>query len=376
MTDKDAPSNHGPGWWVWFRTKVLLLPPGVPLTHSTKREEKAKRKAAAQGETSPGAETANPYLSLSPAPAPAAAPAPPAAETSPWAVEEESSLWVAVSKVLRIAAIIALLFVTIVGIRQLIAPTQSQTVVQQVEDESFPAAGSDVARRHAAAYLTVSPEEEAGDERDRLLGLDATEGEQEQLDVSGRQGFTQGAVVRIAQIDQTRARATVSGLLTDYTRKGESWSAGATRPVAVEMTLVADETGTVRVQGSPALVSTTPGPVALAAAPDAGSDSAVTTATSEAAASFFQSYGADADVTASVAPGSNITGLDGAAALDGVSRWTVHEGDENTHSATAEVRWTLPSGVSMTQTYSLTLTRVSGNETGGWQIAAITGGSN
>lgn len=374
MTDKDAPSNYGPGWWVWFRTKVLLLPPGVPLTHSTKREEKAKRKAAAQGESSPAAETANPYLSLGTAAAPAAPG--PAAETSPWAVEEESSLWVAVSKVLRIAAIIALLFVTIVGIRQLIAPTQSQTVVQQVEDESFPAAGSDVARRHAAAYLTVSPEEEAGDERDRLLGLDATEGEQEQLDVSGRQGFTQGAVVRIAQIDETRAHATVSGLLTDYTRKGESWSAGATRPVAVEMTLVADETGTVRVQGSPALVSTTPGPVAVAAEPDAGSDSAVTTATSEAAASFFQSYGADADVTASVAPGSSITGLDGAAALDGVSRWTVHEGDEDTRSASAEVRWTLPSGVSMTQTYSLTLTRVSGNETGGWQIAAITGGSN
>lgn len=379
------PKKSGPAWWTWVRTHVFLMPPGVPLDHSAKRERKKGRQQQEQADTQ-GALDA---WIQAPAPAPAE-PAPDAAggvqaagagstSAGSWAVENENTFSAALAKVLRVLLIVALIFVCVVGMRQLIWPTQATTVVQEVEAEQFPtAAGVEVATRNVSAYLSIDPTEDALIARDRTLGLDSTSGgtsAQTSSDVKGKQAVNNLAVVRVSQIDDTHARALVTGVLTDYTESDGKWTAsGEPRPVAAEVLLVADETGTVSALGRPALVSTTPGPVAMARPEGAQHDTTVGTATRDAAESFFSSYGEDETVTASVAPGATIRGLNGGAALNEVTGWTVYEGDDKTRSARATVRWILPSGIELTQTYTLTLSSVSADTTGGWQISAVSGG--
>lgn len=372
--------NYGPQWWVWFRTHVLLWEPGVPLSTPSRKKRRSKQEAeevaaAATSNVDAWVQDAEP-APQAPAPAPPAAGAAAVPGDEPWAVEDEQNFSQALTKVLRGLLIAALVFVCLVGLRQIILPNRAETVVQEVASEAFPAAaGADVAARHATAYLTLDPDDAAVTQREATLALDSTapHGDDE---IEGKQTFTQTAVVRVAQIDPTHARALVTGVITDYTLEGEKWTAGEARPAAVEMLLTADESGTVTVQGEPALVSATPGPVATV--PDAGAntDGVATRETRTAAESFFASLGADETVTASVAPGRTITGLGGAAKLDAVTSWTVYDGSADARAAVAEVRWVLPSGVQVTETYTLTLASVSAEEAGGWQIAAVSGGAS
>lgn len=381
------PQKYGPAWWVWFRTHVLLIPPGVPLSHSEKR---ARKQAAAQREADSTQDTLDAWTQQPAAPAPAAAAPPSEASTASgsetassagsWAVENERTFSSALAKVLRVVLLVALLFICVVGLRQLIFPTKSTTTVQEVQAEAFPAAaGSEVAARQVTAYLNIDPADEALAARERSLALDSSSGSSEgslsSANVPGKQSVSNVAVVRVSQIDGTHARALVTGHLTDYTGKDGKWTAaGDPRPVAAEVQLLADETGAVSVVGRPALVATTPGPVATPPAAGAQQDTTVGTATQGAAESFFTSYGADETVTASVAPGATIAGLAGGATFDDLTGWTVYDGGGETRSALATVRWTLPSGIELTQTYTLTLSSVSADTTGGWQISAISGG--
>lgn len=389
----EMPQKHGPEWWVWFRTHVLLMPPGVPLSHSEKKVKKQAAKDAAQREalTGQGAGGLDAWIGK-PAEEPAAAPAHrPVRRTSSnaadedasagsFAVESEQTLGRALTRVLRVVAIIALVFVVVVGARQIFFPTESTNVVQQVESEQFPAAaGAEVATRQVGAYLTLDPDEAALDQRDAKLALDSESSESSSDttagSITGKQSVHDLAVVRVSQIDSTHARALVSGTITDYTKgKKDTWNEGKSRPIAAEVLLVADNTGAVKVSGRPALVSPTPGPVATPVPAKAQQDSATGTDTMPAAESFFSSYGADATVTASVAPGANIAGLHGAATFKQLNGWTVYGSGKDTRSAQATVQWALPSGVELTQTYTLTLSSVSADETGGWQISAISGG--
>lgn len=378
------PTKSGPAWWTWVRTHVFLMPPGVPLDHSTKRARKAAAQQQEQDDSQGALDawTQAPATPAPPATAPAAQREPRAAaagSAGSWAVENEKTFSAALAKVLRVALIVALVFICVVGLRQLIVPTQATTVIQEVEAEQFPtAAGAEVATRQVSAYLTIDPTDEALTARERTLGLDSTssgEGGLNSSSVQGKQTVSNLAVVRVSQIDSTRARAMVTGSLTDYAEEDGKWTAsGEPRPVAAEVLLVADETGAVSALGRPALVTTTPGPVAAARPEGAQQDTTVGTATQGAAESFFSSYGADETVTASVAPGASIGGLAGGAELNEVTGWTVYEGDTTTRSALATVRWTLPSGIELTQTYTLTLSSVSADTAGGWQISAISGG--
>lgn len=371
--------SNGPAWWVWVRTHVFLMPPGVPLNHSEKRAKKERAKAAQEGQADVlDAWTQRP---AEPAPKPASSPATPApAGTSAgsWAVENEKTFGAALAKVLRVLLIVALVFVCIVGLRQIIFPTEATTVVQEVEAETFPtAAGAEVATRQVAAYLTIDPADAALEARQQRLALDTSTGSGDRLDsasVSGKQSVSNLAVVRVAPLEDGRARALVTGTITDYTASGEDWTAGDPRPVAAEVLLVADDTGAVSALGRPALMATTPGPVAANPAKGVQQDSTVGSATQEAAESFFSSYGEDESVTASVAPGAEIAGLAGGAEFSSLRGWTVYEGGDNTRTALATVAWTLPSGIELTQTYTLTLSSVSADEAGGWQISAISGG--
>lgn len=370
--------SHGPAWWVWVRTHVFLMPPGVPLSYSEKRAKKEQAKTAQPDQ-------ANDLDAWTQPPAPAPAPAPQPSTTAPagtsagsWAIENEKTFGAALAKVLRVALIVTLVFVCIVGLRQIIFPSQATTVVQEVEAETFPtAAGAAVATRQVSAYLTIDPADEALEARQQALALDSASGSGDRLDsasVTGKQSVTDLAVVRVAPLDGGRARALVTGTITDYTASGEDWTAGEPRPVAAEVLLVADDTGAVSALGRPALIATTPGPVAASPAKGAQQDTTVGGATQEAAESFFSSYGEDESVTASVAPGADIAGLAGGAEFSSLRGWTVYEGGESTRTALATVAWTLPSGIELTQTYTLTLSSVSADEAGGWQISAISGG--
>lgn len=376
--------SHGPAWWVWVRTHVFLMPPGVPLNYSKKREKREqarKAKKSQQGQADALDAWTQP---LTPEPTPEPAPqrnssAPPAGVSAgSWAMENEKTFGAALAKVLRIALIVTLVFVCIVGLRQIIFPSQATTVVQEVESETFPAAaGAEVATRQVAAYLTIDPADEALAARQQALGLDSPSGSGDRLDsasVTGKQSVSDLAVVRVAPLDGGRARALVTGRITDYTADGEGWTAGEPRPVAAEVLLTADDTGTVSVLGRPALMATTAGPIATSPAEGAQQDTTVGGATQDAAESFFSSYGEDESVTASVAPGADIAGLAGGAEFSSLRGWTVYEGGESTRTALATVAWTLPSGIELTQTYTLTLSSVSADEAGGWQISAISGG--
>ncbi|WP_299306160.1 conjugal transfer protein [uncultured Brachybacterium sp.] len=372
--------SHGPAWWVWVRTHVFLMPPGVPLNYSKKREKKEqarKAKKSQQGQADALDAWTQP---LTPEPAPQRnSSAPPAgASAGSWAMENEKTFGAALAKVLRIALIVTLVFVCIVGLRQIIFPSQATTVVQEVESETFPtAAGAEVATRQVAAYLTIDPADAALAARQQAMALDSPNGSGDRLDsasVTGKQSVSDLAVVRVAQLDGGRARALVTGTITDYTADGEAWTAGEPRPVAAEVLLTADDTGTVSVLGRPALIATTPGPIATSPAEGAQHDTTVGGATQDAAESFFSSYGEDESVTASVAPGADIAGLAGGAEFSSLRGWTVYEGGESTRTALATVAWTLPSGIELTQTYTLTLSSVSADEAGGWQISAISGG--
>jgi len=370
--------NHGPAWWVWVRTHVFLMPPGVPLEYSEKRAKKEQAKKSQQG-ADPGA--LDPWTQpLAPAPRHSRSTSPASAGTSAgsWAVENEKTFGAALAKVLRVALIVTLVFVCIVGLRQLIFPTEATTVVEEVQAETFPtAAGAEVATRQVGTYLTIDPDEDALTAREQALALDSSSsstGGLNSASVTGKQSVSDLAVVRVAQLDGGRARALVTGMITDYAADGDKWTAGDPRPVAAEVLLVADETGAVSAVGRPALVATTPGPVAASPADAAQQDSTVGGSTQDAAESFFSSYGEDEAVTASVAPGVDIAGLAGGAEFSSLRGWTVYEGGEDTRSALATVAWTLPSGIELTQTYTLTLSSVSADETGGWQISAISGG--
>lgn len=372
--------SNGPAWWVWVRTHVFLMPPGVPLNYSEKREKKEQAKKAQQGQAGDLDAWTQPFT---PTPEPAATPqrtgsAPPAGTSAgSWAVENEKTFGAALAKVLRIALIVTLVFVCIVGLRQIIFPSQATTVVQEVESETFPtAAGAEVATRQVAAYLTIDPADEALAARQQAMALDSPNGsgDLDSASVTGKQSVSDLAVVRVAPLDGGRARALVTGTITDYTADGEDWTAGEPRPVAAEVLLTTDDTGAVSVLGRPALMATTPGPIATSPTEGAQQDTTVGGATQDAAESFFSSYGEDESVTASVAPGADIAGLAGGAEFSSLRGWTVYEGGESTRTALATVAWTLPSGIELTQTYTLTLSSVSADEAGGWQISAISGG--
>lgn len=389
MTDSTPPSQPT-GAWTWFRTYVLLMPPGVPLNHSEKRARKEREKQAAAGETvqpapagidpwTQAAKAATAPEPLEAAPAGTAtrrpAPAGPGSAGS-WAVENEKTFGSALAKVLRVVLIVALVFVVLVGLRQLIFPVESTTVVQEVESTQFPAAaGGEVAARQVGAYLNIDPAEDALADRDAVLALDGTStGISDSDGIAGKQTMSNVAVVRIAQIDGKRARALVTGTVTDYTATEGAWTPGAQRPIAAEVMLAADDTGAVTVVGRPSLVGTTPGTPAAAPPRNVAQDTTIGSATQDAGESFFSSYGADDQVTASVAPGASIVGLDGAATFERMTGWTVYEGNGKTRSAIATVTWSLPSGIEVTQTYALTLSSVSADDAGGWQISAISGG--
>src|SRR5690625_6268624 len=95
--------NHGPAWWVWVRTHVFLMPPGVPLEYSEKRAKKEQAKKSQQG-ADPGA--LDPWTQpLAPAPRHSRSTSPASAGTSAgsWAVENEKTFGAALAKVLRVA---------------------------------------------------------------------------------------------------------------------------------------------------------------------------------------------------------------------------------------------------------------------------------
>lgn len=387
MPDPTPPSKPT-GAWAWFRTYVLLMPPGVPLNYSEKRARKERAEQAAAGEapqpqaTGLDSWTQAARSATAPAADDTAAPARRAAASGSssagsWAVENEKTFGTALATVLRAALIIALAFVVLVGVRQLVFPTENTTVVKQVQAAQFPAAaGGDVARRQVTAYLSIDPSEQALAARESLLALDgATTSDSDAGAITGKQTMTNPAVVRVAQIDGKRARALVTGTVTDYTAGADgSWAAGAERPIAAEVMLAADRTGAVTVVGRPALVATTPGTPAISPRANVAQDTNIGGATQSAAESFFSSYGADKQVTASVAPGAKIAGLAGAAKFERLTGWTVYEGDGKSRAAVGTVTWMLPSGIEVTQTYALTLSSVSADDAGGWQISAISGG--
>lgn len=357
--------------WQWFRTAVLKWPEGEKLM-----TRDAEKKPAPEKHDPEGVEAwiqAGAAVSQDASAKAAEDESTETATAQPWTVESEDSFTSALTKFLRVLLVIVLLFVLALGIKGLVDPPADRTVVQEVDSTVFPeAAATSLVERYVSNYFTQDVGEDQEEARIALLSLDEAT-EQTRDDVVIKQTATQVAVVRVVPLSETRARVYATAQVTPYTANGDKWEAGSAAPVAVELSVSADDSGAVSIASVPALVGMTPSAPVTVAAGEADHD--LTQTTAAAASAFFEAYGNTGEVTASVAPGATINGLDGAAELVEVRNWQVSEGDDKTRRATAEVTWELPSGQQYTNQYALALTAVSASESGGWQIAAVSGGN-
>lgn len=289
-------------------------------------------------------------------------------DATPWHTERETGrrwYWTA----LRIGLLIVLAVFVFAGVRAIFFPPETETATVEIDSRTlFPdAEGAATAERFTESYLTW--DENNPGARAAELSLDVA-----QLDSDGRLGWdgtgkqtaNDARVTSMAITDETTAIATVSARVT--TTVGDDETSTAWVALDVPLAVAGDR---VIVTGQPAFVAV-PQPVQVESENNATpADSATTTATQEYATAFFTAFGRDDDVSAMTAPDSNISGLGGTMQLEEIVEWTVYDGSGETRDARAVVAWLGPGETTVRQTYTLTLTQVSGGNGSRWQISHI-----
>lgn len=289
-------------------------------------------------------------------------------DATPWHTERETGApwyWTA----LRIALLAVLAVFVVVGVRAVFVPPETNTAPVEIDPRTlFPGdVGAATAERFAESYLTW--DEDNPGARASELALDVA-----QLDSDGRLGWdgtgkqtaSDARVMAMTVDDEKTATATVSARITTTVGDDET----STAWVALDVPL-AVAGNRVIVTGQPAYVAV-PKPVQVETENSAtAADSETTSATSEYAEAFFTAYGRDDDVSAMTAPDSDISGLGGTMQLEEIVEWTVFDGSGDTRDARAVVAWLGPGETLVRQTYTLTLTEVSGGSGSRWQISRI-----
>ena len=325
------------------------------------KKKKSASTTATKGQTSAGA---SPWVSAG-----EAVERTRAADELPWQIERSTGrawYW----RLLRTLLIAAAIIVILVGLRTMFIPPESTDQAAAVDPVAqFPAAdASGVAERFTESYLTWDAANPG--ERSAALALDVPSvGNDDKFgwDGTGVQAATGARTLSVDATSDTEATVTVVAHITTQLPEGEPtsrWTALAV-PVAVSGARVV-------VIGQPASVAV-PDAIGYEADARPNEDTKTARATEEYAESFFIAYGRDADVSPVTAPGSGITGLDGIYEFSTLKSWTVYEGKGDNRSARAVVQWIDAAGSTIEQTYSLTLTKVSGGASTRWQIASIDG---
>ncbi|MEE2524496.1 conjugal transfer protein [Pseudarthrobacter sp. J47] len=280
-------------------------------------------------------------------------------------------------RIFRVFLIVVLSFAVISGVRSWFNPTQNQKSLSVPVSATFPtAAAGGVAERFAVNYFTW--EEGNGTGRAAALSQDMAgsgEGTAAGWDGKGKQEAASPYVVGVDVHDSDKATVTVAVTITPYSRDpqdAKKWVVGKAQGMALEVP--------VRIADNRVIVTGNPGAVALPApgkvdAPNVGTDdSQLTSATKEYAKQFFAAYGKDRDTSAITAPEANIPGLAGAMEFKDLTGWTVEQAGGDTRQGRATVRWAVGAST-IEQTFTVTLTKVTGAGAERWQVSQLVGGN-
>jgi hypothetical protein len=330
--------------------------------------------------------TPNPYLSaLAPRAMPTDASAVAGApglrasrpDAAPWQAEpvtRKTKLWQVVLRGLLVLVLVALL---LTGLRAWFFPSRvtPPPATQLPAAAIFPtAASAGLATRMAVAYLDWDETNPAS--RDRAMLAAGWAGDPRiGWNGRGRQTASRVAAAQVQAVDATHGSVTVLAKVTPWTKstqpsaKPTDFVAGKTAEVALLVPITVSATGVLSVSSAPAFVAVPkaqpPQPAALPAI-----DSTLTQQTRDAAQSFFTAYGAQVDLDAITAPGSNLTGLGGSMKLSQLTAWQVSTPKSNHAQALATVVWTV-AGAEVTQTYRLTLQQVVSGDHSAWLVYEI-----
>jgi len=287
----------------------------------------------------------------------------------PWSAERiERPRWY--WKVLRVALVVALVVVVLVGLRTMFFP-QSAHVAQTKTDPAatFPAAAAaGVADRFATNFLTwdqADPSARSTSLKQDVGGL--SDGDKFGWDGTGKQIAGTAYAVAVDATSAVDATVTVAVDVTPYDTDGKSLPA-RWQSLAIP----------VHIQGARPVVVGQPAIVALPAARTVttaqapNEDTELGGQTEGYAKSFFAAYGSTSDVSAVSAPTAHFAGLDGAVTFQTLTSWTVYSGSGDTREARAVVTWKTSGDSIVTSTYAVSLTRVTAGTTARWQVAAIT----
>lgn len=305
----------------------------------------------------------------------AAAAAEPAARSTvaPWqqlsAEADAPRRW---QKAMRVLLWVVLIVFLWLGVRAAFIPRTTPAPATQLPlTATYPeVAAGGAATRFAAIYASWS-QDAAQVRRDAMAtvwGGDSNAG----WNGKGWQTAAAPSVVAIAVESPQLARVTVVMTVTTWAKDAKGKQTNLTsRPMALQVPVSVDAAGTARVAAEPVWVA-----VPAVAVPAAGStdetDSALTSQTRATGEAFFTAYGRDTDLNSLTAPGSTLSGLNGALTLSSLRQWTAHTASNDTATATAAVIWSTPNGATLAQTYTVTLRRTTSGDASRWQVLDLT----
>lgn len=282
---------------------------------------------------------------------------------------EKPSAW---KKIVRWSVLGLILLFGWIGLRTALWGNATDSPQQQVPlSAQYPqeqAAG--IAERFAIAYLSFDEGKEdtrakelsqfySGAEASGKLGWDG----------KGKQSAANPVVLSVEPIDEQKSRVVVLSDVTSY----ENGKAKSTKPMALEMSVSVTDEGAA-VYGNPAYVGV-PTPPTIAPNEPNNFDSELTQETKDSAQEFFTAYATNDTLDSLTAPGAHISGLNGAVQQAQLTKWNVGAGNESEREAWATVNYQ-SNGATVTNSYQLTLVKVSGGESAKWQIKEIKGSEN
>lgn len=372
------------------------------------------------------------------APRPAARKA--GSQASPWETVDETKGQETRRKAGMVVLWCAVAFFVLLGIRSLFVGGQAAQPAPAAATSEFPTGEAQaVADRFITNYLTLpGNDQDAQDARQKALAQDTPldlsntwngDGSQQVLTVLPGQVEQLGAgtaqvrlLVQVADAASTPA-ATASPSTTTPSKpakhakgkdgktkksdtKKEKPAPPTTPPAQPAATAPKDATwlnvvvpvqmagGRVVVSGAPVFTSS---PKAGAVNPPeapADTDSALSDRTRGTVTAFFQAWAGDdgAALDAATAPGARMAPLGSAVTFEKLVDWRVYAAKDHgkpqpssaptpkpsqrQRQASAVVAWRLPSGATLTQTYTVTLRTVTGSGITDWRVAQATAGTD
>lgn len=297
-------------------------------------------------------------------------------EAAPWHIEDDRSAGRFVRKLVKGAVVAGVVLFAWVGLRTAVQGDYPEPALELPASVSFDrTAAAGVGERFATSFLTW--EEGKQPQHAEAVALDFYAGASDLgWNGKGKQAVRSAIAADVTvDPDGTEARVLVFVDVVTYVPNEDPenpWKTSGSEWMTVEVP-VAHDGNRVVATGTPVFVGT-PETSYRPASDKRGEDTALSEDTQTAAEAFFDAYG-EGDVSAVIAPGAVVAApLLTGWTVESITDWTVYKGDGEDREARAAVTWETEAGTAITQTYDLTITRVTGASGERWQISAIHGG--